>query len=61
MLRECAARELDRRVGGWCGRLRHGIPHGGAEGTEERVLTLLEVKFVIGIDVQLPSVTARYP
>ena len=29
---------------------KHGIPHGGAEGTEERVLTLRELKLVIGID-----------
>ena len=38
------ARERDRRVGVCRCRLRHGIPHGGAEGTTtERVLTLREV------------------
>ena len=31
-------------------RLRHGIPHGGTEGTEERVLTLRELKLANGID-----------
>ena len=30
------ARDWDCR-GGVCGRLWHGVPHGGAEGTEERV------------------------
>ena len=49
-LREHEAREWDRRVVVCCGRLRHGIPHGGAEGTEERVLTLREVKLANGID-----------
>ena len=49
-MREAEARDWDRRVGVCRGRLRHGIPHGGAEGTEERVLTLRELKLVIGID-----------
>ena len=31
-------------VGAFC--LHHGIPHGGPEGTEERVLTLRELKLV---------------
>ena len=49
-MREDEAREWDRRVVVCLGRLRHGIPHGGAEGTEERVLTLRELKLANGID-----------
>ena len=37
-------------IGGCCGRLRHGIPHVGAEGTEERIVTLREGELASGID-----------
>ena len=46
-------------VGVCCGPLRHGIPHGGAEGTEERVLTLREVKLANGAD-ELASVVVDH-
>ena len=38
-LRVLEVREWAFRGGVWCRRLRHGIPHGGTEGTEERVPT----------------------
>ena len=49
----------DRRVGVYYGRSRHGILHGGAEGTAERVLTMREWELANGID-ESASVVVDY-